>query len=548
MSHCTSCSEHTGVSYITYNNENCEPKKCENPVIDSSCVVYTGAALNFTEITSGDTVEEAIIKIEEAFDKVTAATFTPIIISCLKPVDPITSLEEFSTLIGTAFCNLQSSYNAYVVSNNTRVTNIENDVDDIINPGIVTCPALGVIVTDTLPQILVKYGTAICTLLAHTDISGVSWGAGAPSISTIGEAFTYVLSLFTADITFNNVGSCLINPVTTTDSVTSTINNIKATLCDVKAKTTIPAITPDCLAVPATFASFYSFAYTNIVSLSKKKPTFDAAYFTVTPKADPCQGVDVTLNSSYVGKVKTTVTDVLDYLETKFTAGANIAISTVGEKVKIDVTGMTVAHDGVLTIATSGVASGSGSFTANQSSNTTVTINVPQALLSVASITGGQEITITQGIYTDTATIADELTKDANDYSKVVDVSSKGFDTKGAFTTKNIRVEAHLLATNYIPPEDVHFVLFDLMSGTLLTRYIEMPDPALYPGREIKFKVAVSSANNDCTFAGSYIPKNMGSNFDTIQKNRIIAITLKSIYTGPNTVWEVISYSDLTSI
>ena len=548
MSHCTECSEHTGVGYIPYNNENCVPKKCQNPEIDASCVVYTGAALSFTEIASGDTVEETIIKIEEAFDKVTSATFVPLVISCLKPVDPIASLEEFSTLIGTAFCSLQSSYNAYVVSNNTRVTNIENDVDGILNPAITTCPAVGVTAVDTYSTILVKYGTALCTLFSHTDISGVSWRAGAPSISTIGDAFTYVLSLFTAEVTFNNVGSCLINPVTTIDSLASTISNIKATLCDVKSKTTIPIVSPDCLTVPATFASFYTFTYNNIVSLSKKKPTFDATYFTVTPKAAPCEGVDVTLNTSYLGKVKTTVTDVLDYLETKFIAGTNISISTVSEKVKIDVTGIASALDGVLTIGTSGIASGSGTFSANQGTNNTITINVPQALLSVLPVTGGQELTITQGLYTDTAIIADELTKDVNDYSKVVDISSKGFDTKGAFTTKNVRVEAHLLGSNYIPPEDVHFVLFDLMSGTLLSRFIEMPDPALYPGREIKFKIAVSSANNDCMFAGSYIPKNMGTDFNIIQKGFTIALTLKSIYIGPNTVWELIDHSYLTSV
>ena len=56
--------------------------------------------------------------------------------------------------------------------------------------------------------------------------------------------------------------------------------------------------------------------------------TYDSNYFTVSNGATTCDPKLLTLNDSFIGKVKVNVGDTLDYLEDQFTAGSGINITT----------------------------------------------------------------------------------------------------------------------------------------------------------------------------------------------------------------------------
>lgn len=82
-------------------------------------------------------------------------------------------------------------------------------------------------------------------------------------------------------------------------------------------------------------------------------------------------------------------------VNTTYTAGTGISI--VGNVISSTIS---PANNGMLTINSSGIASGSGTFTANQSTNTTVTINVPATNLGSSVL--GSNVTITSSTGTGT--------------------------------------------------------------------------------------------------------------------------------------------------
>jgi len=308
---CTNCSGSNPQSFSAsfFRNSPClEGQDCCEP-ISSACVVYNGPNLPCSGVNSEDSLELAIQKMDEIFCQ-TGGSYSTYSYNCLPTwlgVN-ITTESQFVEAITRYACTLRtdfttftgSTFTAYQSSVNTRFNNIEN-------PGII-CTSASVTDTDSLISVLNKYCAKFSDIDDLLDISGVTWNACLTVVSppsTPAAAFQLLADQICAINTggslptFNNIGTCLPAPLTSSDSLVSTVNKIKTRLCDTPTWDATN-VTWGCVGAPSSSSNIEE-AVQNIVdqvnTLLQAMPTFDNGDFVVaaTNPSDPCAGVTVSL-------------------------------------------------------------------------------------------------------------------------------------------------------------------------------------------------------------------------------------------------------------
>ena len=316
----------------------CQSSDCSTS-LDSKCVYYTAAALPCSGIATGDTVEAAIQKLEEAVCGATG-DYSTYNTYCLAP---ITTQQEFVEAISEGYCTLLTAYNTFVGTTFPAYqASVAADIDAIVNPDI-TCAAAGVTTADDLYSVLNKYCTAIGDLQDAVDISSVTWNSCFTVVTppaTIAEGFSLLVSQICSVKSsaavlpvFNNTGSCLPTPGAS-DSLVDTIDKIKTRLCQT-GTFDINALTWSCITKPSSTATDLQAAFQEVLDqindYIQNKLTFSADFtVSLTNPSDPCEGKTVELTTPVVSTDRLVASNVGDLapgtLMQKLTAGTNMSL------------------------------------------------------------------------------------------------------------------------------------------------------------------------------------------------------------------------------
>lgn len=307
--------------------------------VDSSCVVYTGPALNCIDAAPGDSQELINQKVDAILCTSSGADWSTFNYHCLTDDTVITTPAQFVSYMTLVYCNLQSDYDTFVGTTfPNQVTTINNSINAIVNPGLTLCAGSGITSSDTYTSILTKLANKVCTLSAQ-DVSTANWTScfTVPTLpTTVIDGFNVVISqicqvkaLASAPVvlpTFNNQGSCLASPGTA-DTLVDTINKIKTRVCQSPVYS-IGSTTWDCFTTPTDFQSVINLLVAQANISKKHDTTFDADIFAVTDNG--CNGRAITLQAGFSGSDRYVASDSADTspgtLADKLTAGANVTI------------------------------------------------------------------------------------------------------------------------------------------------------------------------------------------------------------------------------
>lgn len=291
---------------------------CGGNSLDSKCVFYTGPNLPCGQISTGSSLEDILIKIDQKLCT-TIGNYQLYNKACLDDSSSISTEQDFVEAISTYVCQTRTdlttftgtTFPNYQTTLNTRFTALEV-------PGI-TCAFAGVISSDTLQTTLNKYCTAFNTLNTAISLSGILWDSCLtvdPDPITIAQGFNVLIGQI-CDIrantdfsgsgslpTFNNTGSCLPAPLGAEDSLVLTINKIKTQLCNT-GTLDVNALTWGCTAKPSSNTTDLQGALGAILSklttLSQNVPTFDSSFTTeLTDGGDACSGITVHLAATSI--------------------------------------------------------------------------------------------------------------------------------------------------------------------------------------------------------------------------------------------------------
>lgn len=323
-------------------NTPCTSSLCPTPV-DSKCVFYSGGNLTCSGINTKDSIEIALQKIDTLLCA-SAANYSTYNTYCLSSPTPITTQQQFVEKISQYVCTNRSDYDTFV---NTTFpayqTSVSNQFTAINIPGTTSCSNVGINLGDTLQTILQKFSNSLCNIFtSDLDLSTVNWSqcfTVSPAPTTIVQGFNAVLSQIcsiaasggAALPTFNNTGSCLPAPLTTSDSLVDTVNKIKTRLCE-SPTYDINALTWNCVAKPSTDTTDLQSSISAILSkldvLSQNLPSFTSDFaVSATNPINACAGKTVALSSSIADrKVAATATDSTPgTLQDKLTSDTNLA-------------------------------------------------------------------------------------------------------------------------------------------------------------------------------------------------------------------------------
>lgn len=341
---CTNCTQTTATitGFI--------PSTCTDSAtcaMDAGCIIYTGPNLSCSSINTNDALDTILQKIDPLLCAATGdySTYNTF---CLAP---ITTQKEFVESISNYVCTLRddfdtfvgTTYATYVSTTNGRLTALEV-------PGV-TCASTGVINTDTLIQILNKQCTKFTAIDAALNVSGANWTqcySVSPLPTTPTEGFDTVLDqicLLKAQFeagggaplpTFNNVGSCLPTPLSTSDTLVDTVNKIKTRLCQTGTLNTT-TLSWGCVTTPTGAQNLQDSLQnilTKITAIAQALPLEWSADFDVTnvDDGDLCLGKSIALNPiSFTDRlVAATAGDLTPgVLQSKLTAGTNISLDYV---------------------------------------------------------------------------------------------------------------------------------------------------------------------------------------------------------------------------
>ncbi len=307
---CTSCSS----SPIIVNGLNSILSQVSVPCsncptfLDSKCIYYNGPNLSCSGINTGDTLEDAIQKIDTLLCA-NAGDFSTYNTYCLSPIN---TQQEFVESISQYVCNTQTSlttftgttFPAYQTSVNTRFVAIE------VPATTSSCSQLTITNTDTLQAVLQKLSNGICAIYGTAlDLSGVAWNtcfSVGPIPTTVPDAFSVIVSQIcnlqtqinngggNALPIFDNTGSCLTGG-TSTDTLVDTVNLIKTRLCQTGTYDG-NAVTWGCITPSVELQDGVQNIVTALTAVQQKTVINFSGDFSVTPVGgDPCQGLNVAL-------------------------------------------------------------------------------------------------------------------------------------------------------------------------------------------------------------------------------------------------------------
>lgn len=336
---CTNCSQ--SVPHITgYIPSTCTSfPSCG---LDAGCVIYTGPNLSCSGIVTNDNLETILQKIDPLLCSATG-DYSSYNTFCLAPIN---TQQEFVESISSFVCTIRTDFDtfigttfpAYQSTVNTRFIALEV-------PGI-TCASASVTNTMTLQQVLNAYCNKFTSIDSALNVSGANWNSCyvvSPLPTTPTAGFNTLISqicLLKSQVsasavlpTFNNVGSCLPAPLTTTDTLVDTINKIKTRLCQTGTLDTT-TITWGCVTQPAGAQNLQD-TIQNIVSkvtsIAQTLPTVFSADFVVTNvnNSNLCLGKHIAL-ATPLTQDRFVASDPSDSspgtLQEKVTAGTNITL------------------------------------------------------------------------------------------------------------------------------------------------------------------------------------------------------------------------------
>lgn len=342
---CTNCIQ-TTASITGFVPANCsEPASC---FLDAGCVVYTGPALNCSEIATNDALDTILQKIDPLLCAATG-DYSTYNTYCLAP---IATQQEFVESISNFVCTLREEYDEFVdTTYAANQTTLDNRLNALEVPAI-TCLSAGVVNTDTLQQILTKYCTKFNSIDTALNPSGADWSSCYlvnPAPTTIAGGFNTLIAqicilkgLVESNSeslpTFNNVGSCLPAPLTAADTLVDTVNKIKTRLCQTGTIDTT-TLTFGCVSSSVSSSTDLQGTLQNILTkvtaISQALPTvFDAGDFTVTnvDNGNLCLGKNIALASAFTSDrfVATTASDMSPgVLQDKLIPGTNVTLDYV---------------------------------------------------------------------------------------------------------------------------------------------------------------------------------------------------------------------------
>lgn len=313
---CTDCNDsQISLTGTFFPGTPCSPAEdCGGSPLSSACVYYNGPNLSCSGILTLDSVETALMKIDEKLCE-TLGDYSTYNMHCLTDWygETIDTQAKFVDAITGYVCELNDTVELFIgttyVANqaiiNTRLLALEV-------PGI-TCSTASVINTDTLVQVLTKYCTKFGQIDDALDISGVDWNncftvVSTPSTLEAGFQLVEDQICLLYDMindgdalpTFNNYITCLGG--TSADSLVTTIGLIIAKLC-LSPVFDNDDLTSTCITIPADSTDLTTTIQNMldaIDSSTQNYVTFDGGDFTVTATdpMDPCAGITVALASS----------------------------------------------------------------------------------------------------------------------------------------------------------------------------------------------------------------------------------------------------------
>lgn len=213
-------------------------------VVDSSCIVYTGPNLTCIQADTNTCLELILQKIDAQVCAV-IGDYSGYNLGCLRSSYTINTAQQFAESISAFTCQLRTDFDTFVSTTYTdAISDLQDQIDSIDVPAIISCAAVGVVNTDTVAEALDKLAISQCNMLSSLDLSSVDWDMCYTVITpptTIVDAFGVVLTqicqtkaaISTSVLpTFDNTGTCLGTP-TASDSLVDTVIKIRTRLCAV---------------------------------------------------------------------------------------------------------------------------------------------------------------------------------------------------------------------------------------------------------------------------------------------------------------------------
>lgn len=308
---CTGCTggEIQSFSASYFRDSPCSTGNCDCTKSSSACVSYTGPNLPCSGIQTDDSVEVALQKIDEKLCDV-IGDYSTYNYNCLPTWfgESITSQSQFVDAITGYACETRLTLDNFLTMAFPNYQTVVDARFDAIEVPAITCASASVTSTDTLIQVLTKYCSKFGDIDDILNIDSVIYD-NCLTVVTPPTTLSGALQLLADQIcivasdtaslpTFNNISTCLPAPLTSTDSLTSTINKIITRLCD-SPTWDATNVTWGCVGAPSS-ATDIEEAIQNIVTVvnthTQAFPTFDGSDFVVTPTSgDPCDGVTIAL-------------------------------------------------------------------------------------------------------------------------------------------------------------------------------------------------------------------------------------------------------------
>lgn len=354
--------------------DGCDPK-------DASCIVYTGATLNCVGADSNTNLE-VILQLIDAKVCETSGDFSGYDFSCLTDTGAIITQRQFVERISQYVCKTSIDFNTFTgTTYPAGITNLQTQINSLKNPNITSCSELNIDSNDQQNVVLTKLSNSVCAIYAAINPASANWSqcfslVGDPP-ATIVEGFNTVLTQLcqikngggSATLpTFDNIGSCLAAPLTATDTLVTTVNKIKARLCQTPTFSAANLATPVCVQYSgaSTLEDVLDSAISQINQLSLNiVKTFNNSQFTVSliDPSQPCLGKQVSLAAANIDRMVALNSADLspNTLDQKFVGAGTVSIdfgtinpgkvtitgaagATADEKVKVNGTDTTAGY------------------------------------------------------------------------------------------------------------------------------------------------------------------------------------------------------------
>lgn len=313
-------------------------------IIDTACVVYTGADLVCTGATT-NTCLELILQKMDAKICVAQGNYSGFNLGCLRAEYTIDTAQQFAESISDYVCTLRTDFETFVDTTFVDYqTAVDNRFLNLETAGFTSCATVGIVPADTLRQTLVKIAGNECNILAElATIPTANWSQCftvlVPPTTLLGALNVLLDQICSINAglgptlpTFDNTGTCLPAPLTTTDTLVATVTKIRTRLCQTPTFSAANLAASTCVQFSgaSTLEDVIDAQNTVIDQTSQNSITAVSSQFllTLVDPLEPCLGKSLALNPSVVDRlVALNGADVTPgTLVDKIAAGTNVTL------------------------------------------------------------------------------------------------------------------------------------------------------------------------------------------------------------------------------